>query len=292
MRCRPTLIRVDALRTGELPAEEHRAVEEHLSTCKSCEDSAIDIESLANAVKALAVAPPRSIRESLRTTDFYDQVENVWVAFSDRSIRMISARSLKDLRSWYGKKFGRSIERAPIPEPLRKQVLAAMHGEGVEKPAVDLRDASELERSVLQVMSKIPKGEVRSYSWLAQQIGKPKAVRAVANVVARNCVPFVVPCHRVVPAEGGVGNYAYGSRMKRDLLRREGVDVDQLEELAREHVRYIGSRTTKIFCFPTCRDARRIREENRVPFHEADEATEKGFRPCRRCQPSPSQRVA
>jgi O-6-methylguanine DNA methyltransferase len=285
MRCRPTLTRVDALRTGELPAEEHRAVKEHLNICKSCEDSVGDVERLASAVKALALSPPRSVRESLRTTDFFDQVENVWVAFADRSIRMISGRSLDDLRSWYAKRYGRSLERAALPEPLRKQVIAALRGEGVDKPAIDFGDASELERSVLGTLSRIPKGEVRSYSWLAEQVGKPRAVRAVANVVARNCIPFIVPCHRVVPAGGGVGNYAYGSRMKRDLLRREGVDVDQLEELAREGVRYIGSRTTKIFCFPTCRDARRIREENRVPFHEVNEATKKGFRPCRRCQP-------
>ena len=285
MRCRPTLTRVDALRTGELPAEEHRAVEQHLKTCSSCNDSAEDVERLASAVKKLALTPPRSIRESLQTSDFFDQVENVWVAFADRSIRMISGRSVDDLKSWYAKRYGRSLQRASLPEPLRKQVIAALHGEGVDKPAIDLRDASELERSVLKVLTKIPKGEVRSYSWLAEQVGKPKAVRAVANVVARNCVPFIVPCHRVVPAGGGVGKYAYGSRMKRDLLRREGVDVDRLEELAREGVRFIGSRTTKIFCFPTCRDARRIREENRVPFHEADEAAQKGFRPCRRCQP-------
>ena len=286
MRCRPTLTRVDALRTGELPAEEHREVKEHLRICKSCEESADDVEELANAVKSLAIAPPRSIRESLRSTDFFDKVENVWVAFADRSIRMISARSADDLRSWYAKRYGRALEEARIPEPLRKQVIAALQGEGVEKPAIDFGDASDLERSVMQTMSRIPKGEVRSYSWIAEQIGNPRAVRAVANVVARNCVPFIVPCHRVVPAAGGVGKYAYGSRMKRDLLQREGVDVDQLEELAREGVRFIGSRTTKIFCFPTCRDARRIREENRVPFHEGGEAKHKGFRPCRHCQPN------
>ena len=95
-----------------------------------------------------------------------------------------------------------------------------------------------------------------------------------------------MPCHRVVPAGGGVGKYGYGPKMKRDLLQREGVDVDQLDALAREGVRFIGSRTTRIFCCPTCRDARRIREENRVPFHDAEEATEKGFRPCRKCQPA------
>jgi len=285
MRCRPTLTRVDALRTGELRGEEHRAVEEHLRTCKSCEESVSDVDELARAVKALTLVPPRSMREVVRTTDFFDQVENVWVAFSDRTIRMISARSLEDLRSRYAKRYDRTLERASLPEPLRRQVFAAVKGEGVEKPAIDFGEASDLERHVLQTMAKIPRGEVRSYSWLAQQVGKPKAVRAVANVVARNCIPFIVPCHRVVPAGGGVGKYAYGSKMKRDLLQREGVDVDQLDALAREGVRFIGSKTTKIFCFPTCRDARRIREENRVPFHEAEEATEKGFRPCHRCQP-------
>ena len=285
MRCRPTLTRVDALRTGELPREEHRAVEEHLKTCKSCEDSVADVDELAQAVKALALVPPRSVRETLRTTDFYDRVDDVWVAFSDRSIRIVSGHSLEDLREKHSARYGHELTKAPIPEPLRKQVIDALHGAGVAKPAVDLSEASELERSVANALLSIPRGEVRSYSWLAQQVGKPKAVRAVANYVARNILPFVVPCHRVVPAGGGVGKYGYGPKMKRDLLKREGVDVDQLDRLARQHIRFIGSRTTKIFCCPTCRDARRIREENRVPFHGVEEATGKGFRPCRRCQP-------
>jgi len=88
-----------------------------------------------------------------------------------------------------------------------------------------------------------------------------------------------------VPSAGGIGNYAFGSTMKRELLEREGVDVEELERLAREHVRYIGSRTTHIFCFPTCKDAKRIREDNRVDFRDADDAMEHGYRPCRHCQP-------
>jgi hypothetical protein len=94
-----------------------------------------------------------------------------------------------------------------------------------------------------------------------------------------------VPCHRVVPSSGGVGKYIFGSATKRALLEREGVNVDELDALAREHVRYIGSRTTHIFCFPTCRDAKRIQEKNRMPFRDADDALENGYRPCRHCQP-------
>jgi len=73
--------------------------------------------------------------------------------------------------------------------------------------------------------------------------------------------------------------------LKREMLEREGVDVERLEELAKEGVRLIGSKTTHIVCCPTCKDARRIREENVVPFHDIDEAIERGFRPCKRCQP-------
>jgi methylphosphotriester-DNA--protein-cysteine methyltransferase len=62
--------------------------------------------------------------------------------------------------------------------------------------------------------------------------------------------------------------------------------VEELEEFARHGIRFLGSRNTRIFCFPTCRDARRIGEENRVPFHQAGEAASKGFRPCHRCLPA------
>jgi O-6-methylguanine DNA methyltransferase len=278
------LTRIDALRTGELRREEHGAVKEHLETCASCDESVDDVKELARAVKALRISPARSLREVVKT-DFFDQINDVWVAFSDRAIRMVSARSFDEFRWEYARRYGRSLKRAPLPQPLRRQIEAALSGRGVDKPQVDFGETTDLELEVLRMLTRIPRGEVRSYSWLAQQVGRPRAVRAVANVVARNVLPFLVPCHRVVPAGGGVGKYAYGSKMKRDLLQREGVDCDALDALAREGVRFIGSRTTKIFCWPTCRDARRIRDENRVPFHGAEDAEKKGFRPCQRCQP-------
>jgi O-6-methylguanine DNA methyltransferase len=292
MRCRSALTRVDALRTRELSQEERGEVESHLKTCKSCDDSLHDVDRLAALVKDLAIAPPRSCKDTLcrEVVDSFDRVEaggrEVWVAFSEGGIRMISARTIDDLRARYAKRYGRDLQRAEIPAPLKREVAAALSGQGVGKPHIDLGDdASELETAVMRALGSIPVGEVRTYSWVAQQIGRPKAVRAVASFCARNVVPFVVPCHRVVPTGGGVGEYAYGSRMKRDLLASEGGGGDALETLAREGVRYIGSRTTKIYCFPTCRDARRIREENRVPFRGASEAAQKGFRPCQRCRP-------
>jgi O-6-methylguanine DNA methyltransferase len=288
MQCRTVLTRIDALRTRELAPIEKTAVEQHLRTCRSCDESQEDVDHLVHAVKSLALVPASSCRgvcgEAI--ADSFDRVGDVWVAFSGDRIRMITAAdSIDDVRQPYAKKYCRVLVPGTIPAALRRQVVAAAGGEGVDTPKVDLDAANDLEHDVLQMLTRIPRGEVRTYAWVARQVGRPRAVRAVANVIARNVVPYVVPCHRVVPSSGGIGNYVFGSATKRALLEREGVDVDQLDALAKEHVRFIGSRTTHIFCFPTCRDAKRIQEKNRVPFRDADGALESGYRPCRTCQP-------
>lgn len=289
MRCRSALTRIDAMRTGELPAQESSAVHQHLKKCRSCDESVSDLSALTVSLKELVVAPPRSLRNTL--ADHFDAIDadgkQVLVAFSDRGLRMIKiGASAEEFRARYVQRFGREPLPASLPERLRKQVVAALSGEGVDKPMVDFTDVGEFERRVLEILTRIPRGEVRTYTWVARQAGNPKAVRAVGNICARNVVPFVVPCHRVVPTSGGVGEYAFGSPAKRALLEREGVPIDELDELARRRVRYVGSKTTNIYCFPTCRDARRIREGNRVPFHDEQEAAKRGFRPCQRCQPA------
>lgn len=293
MRCRSVLTRIDALRTGELASEEHAPLHEHLESCSSCNESVSDVAALAQTVKSLAAAPPRSCRDSVtgKCKDSYDSVseggETIWVVFTDDGLRMIHrGGTLDDVRERYARRHGREIREGRLPERFRKQLDSALRGQGVDNPQIDWGDdAPGIEREVLKTLTRIPRGEVRTYSWVAEQVGHPKAVRAVGNICARNVVPFVVPCHRVVPSAGGVGNYAFGSAMKRELLRREGVDVEALDALAKKGVRFIGSKTTKIVCFPTCRDARRIREDNRVPFPDAGAALQKGFRPCKRCQP-------
>lgn len=289
MRCRNVLTRVDALRTGELSAEESHLLHEHMSECPSCGDSLEDVGTLASSLKTLLPRPPRSCRESLQDTyeEIHDGAEAVWVVFSGEGLRLVRrGGTLDELRSAYAERHCRTLRAGTMPSSLRRQVDSALSGKGSEKPAVDW-DAvgTGFQRDVLRLLTRIPRGQVRTYEWLARQAGRPRAVRAVGNILAHNAVPIVVPCHRVVPSSGGIGNYAFGSESKRELLRREGVDVDALDRLGRKGVRYIGSRTTRIVCFPTCGDARRIREENRVPFRAAAGALKEGFRPCRKCQP-------
>jgi methylated-DNA-[protein]-cysteine S-methyltransferase len=89
---------------------------------------------------------------------------------------------------------------------------------------VDLRLAhAPFRRAVLENLREVPRGETVSYGELAARSGNPRASRAVGTACARNPVPIVVPCHRVLPSTGKLGNYAGGPERKRVLLGLEGV---------------------------------------------------------------------
>ena len=76
-------------------------------------------------------------------------------------------------------------------------------------------------KKVYAVVSKIPLGQVRSYKWVAQKAGKPKAYRAVGTILKNNPYPLIIPCHRVVKNDLSSGGYALGRRNKKMLLGLE-----------------------------------------------------------------------
>ena len=82
-------------------------------------------------------------------------------------------------------------------------------------------NGTAFQRKVWKATAKIPYGETRTYAQIAKMIGHPKAVRAVGTALSKNPVCVLVPCHRVVPSAGGIGNYAYGKAMKQWLLDHE-----------------------------------------------------------------------
>jgi AraC family transcriptional regulator of adaptative response/methylated-DNA-[protein]-cysteine methyltransferase len=85
---------------------------------------------------------------------------------------------------------------------------------------IDVR-ATAFQWKVWRALQQIPYGETRAYADVARAIGHPAAVRAVAGACAGNPVALVVPCHRVVRADGGVGGYRWGVDRKKRLLARE-----------------------------------------------------------------------
>ena len=87
---------------------------------------------------------------------------------------------------------------------------------------LDLQGGTPFQQSVWQALQAIPCGQRTSYGVLSQRIGQPAAVRAVGAAVGRNPLSIVVPCHRVVGADGGLTGYAGGLERKTALLRLEG----------------------------------------------------------------------
>jgi len=86
-------------------------------------------------------------------------------------------------------------------------------------------EGSTFQRKVWQAAARIPFGSTVSYGELAKRIDRPGAARAVAAAMAANPLPILIPCHRVIAADGGLGGYGGGLELKRWLLRHEGVVV-------------------------------------------------------------------
>ncbi|MBI5642147.1 MAG: methylated-DNA--[protein]-cysteine S-methyltransferase [Deltaproteobacteria bacterium] len=84
---------------------------------------------------------------------------------------------------------------------------------------------TEFEIKVWKALARIPWGEVRSYGQVASHIGRPKAARAVGNACGQNPIPIIIPCHRVLKGDGGIGGYTGGIGIKKFLLELEGIGL-------------------------------------------------------------------
>jgi len=83
---------------------------------------------------------------------------------------------------------------------------------------LDLSGASPFQRRVWEVERSIPYGETRTYAWIAGKLGMRKAARAVGQALAKNPLPIIIPCHRVICSDGSLGGFGGGQDLKRCLL--------------------------------------------------------------------------
>ncbi len=293
MDCNEARMHLDRIRTGETDAEVRRSAEEHLLACASCREEAAGVVSLAALSRQLDLKAPDGLKEDVMVliADRYDVIDTDFgpahVGFTPKGISAIKLDTREEgaFEAYYEGRLGRPAVRGVLPETYANTVRRAINGKWTSSPPVTLEGLTEFEKTVLRKLAGIPAGEVRPYAWLAREVGRPKAIRAVGTVMARNPVPFLMPCHRLVPATGGVGNYYYGPEMKWTLLEREGVARKDLADWKQRRVRFVGSRTTGIYCYPTCRDARRIQPRNRLEFSSTEDAAKSGYRPCAHCRP-------
>ena len=258
--------------------------------------AADDTVGLERVLEGLRVAAPPSVLgrtlAAVGLADAYAEVSSpigpVFVAFNERGVSAVGGAETADaFEARVARELGRAVHRVDaLPADLARVVNRRLRGDRRARVPFDLRGRSPFERAVLEKAIEIPAGEVRPYAWIAAEIGRPRAVRAVGTALAHNPIPLLIPCHRVVRSDGLIGNYSMGGpTVKRAVLESEGLDVDRYVSLAEHGVRFTGSDTTRIVCMPTCRHARRVSETHRVTFGSLAQSARAGYRPCRVCRP-------
>jgi len=150
-------------------------------------------------------------------------LKKVFVASTERGICMVDF--LKSEKTFLKRLKERFLGKTVRDDQKNKEVLFQLERylKGDLKRfdcKLDLK-GTPFERKVWSVLAKIPYGQTRSYKEIAQAIGHPKAFRAVGNANGQNSIPLIIPCHRVIESNGGLGGFGHGLKVKKQLLDLE-----------------------------------------------------------------------
>jgi len=240
MRCRDVDALWDELR-GECKASLKETVHTHLRACPSCQavyeqyagvayclsclprpEPSCDLaKKVIQHIAALKGAMPAPIVLSVISTP----LGRLYAGFKEHRIAYLSldtGDSPEEVAGRAERRLHRRVVLGEAPPWLVLIIERFFSTWTVDDAAVDISDLTPFEQAALRAAARIPPGEVRSYAWVAMQIGRPKAARAVGRVMARNPLPLLFPCHRVVDSSGDLHDYFYGLEMKAKLLQMEG----------------------------------------------------------------------
>jgi methylated-DNA-[protein]-cysteine S-methyltransferase len=186
----------------------------------------VSAQAVENDLRALHAVPARVDFARLLTLSHFRLESAIGPLFGAVSTEgLVAVRRVADLGQEDGfvnylhHTAGRPSLAADSAPPDLEYAVRRLDGAGI---ALDLRWLGSFERDVLAAASTIPRGETRSYGWIAREIGRPRAVRAVGTALGKNPVPLVIPCHRVILSDGSIGQYIFGEAAKRTLLETEG----------------------------------------------------------------------
>jgi methylated-DNA-[protein]-cysteine S-methyltransferase len=247
MRCRDVDELWDDVR-GECQASVKEAVDTHLQACTDCQHLYEEYAGVVYCLSCLPAPLPSCdlakkvvehialIKHGERTTPVVltsveTPIGRLYVGFKEDKIAYIgidTGLQLAEIRVRVESRLRRPVTIGESPAWLQKTLEQFFATWRVDAGVVDIEDLTPFEQAALRAAAEIPPGEVRSYSWVATQIGRPRAARAVGQVMARNPLPLLFPCHRVVDASGGLHNYGYGLEMKARLLKMEGYSARKL----------------------------------------------------------------
>ena len=246
MRCREVDELWDEVR-GDCQASVKDAVDIHLRSCPPCQELYEQYQGVAYCLSSLPAPEPscdlaKKVVEHIAQLKHVDRapvvltsvqtpIGRLYVGFKEDKIAYIGidmGLSVTEVRARVESRLRRPVIAGDPPAWLQKTLEEFFSTWHIDDAIVDIEDLTPFEQAALRAAARIPVGEVRSYSWVASQIGRPRAARAVGQVMARNPLPLLFPCHRVVDASGGLHNYGYGLEMKARLLKMEGYSARKL----------------------------------------------------------------
>jgi methylated-DNA-[protein]-cysteine S-methyltransferase len=183
-------------------------------------------------IKAAVARASAYLEGELKRTLYYDRIEaplvgKLYLALSSAGLYALTFGGTEADFVQHLLRSGRwNILRDPERvRPIAEQIQRYLAGEQslIDAP-VDMSGMTSFQRLVLGAVRRVPRGKVVTYGELAARIGRPKAARAVGRALGSNPIPIVIPCHRVLAADGSLGGYSGrgGVRTKRALLQLEG----------------------------------------------------------------------
>ncbi|MBI4824010.1 MAG: methylated-DNA--[protein]-cysteine S-methyltransferase [Nitrospirae bacterium] len=116
----------------------------------------------------------------------------------------------------------KGIKAGEVPGSFKEELMAYFEGRSREfHQEMVFLSGTDFEKKVWLTLKDVPYGQTRTYKWLSEKIGKPKAHRAVGQALSKNPISIVLPCHRIIDSDGHIGGYSSGIDIKRRLLELE-----------------------------------------------------------------------
>jgi methylated-DNA-[protein]-cysteine S-methyltransferase len=309
----PTCVAIEpdliAAAIGEAEAAARARVDAHVARCAPCREDLGQYRALDHEVGALRAAPGLDDAAERARVDLLARLADlrsrlvayavfpsplgpVLIARSEHGVSLVQYVGARGVSaSTLGRRYGIEAEEdGEALARLHRELLEYLDGRRTRLDwPLDLSLArSDFQRAVLRATAGVPHGAVTSYAAIAGEVGKPRAVRAVAQALRRNPLPIVVPCHRIVATDGDLTGYA-GHRLglKERLLAAEGVrTVHERRErrVARERMYHLDARERE-YCLPTCGSIARLPIGRVTLFASRTQAEAVGLAPCATCRP-------
>ncbi len=221
--------------------ERTAAVHVHLRDCAPCRETFRQNDQLLTRLSGLGVVePPADLRHrvllhvriactSLKQIDsltrLHSPIGPLFVAFCGQRITFSAidrGECFEEITKRMEQRLRHSAQPSEPPSWVQAAIDRFFKTFVIDLDLLDISELSQFDRAALTQAARIPPGEVRSYGWIAQQIGRPQAARAVGRAMARNPLAPFFPCHRVVDSSGSLHQYFYGLELKARILELEG----------------------------------------------------------------------